>query len=685
MTLGLPHGMHAGAPRTAPVPPPARIPDDTPVFPGHDAPTFGQDEWDLSNAVSTPNFRVQRVCWTWIESAEFRYAWKAVAFRRLRQPVADWRKIKPETLAGFVEHAKQAAKMLNAMGVQRPSEITPALGAELLRRAEDLQRCPTYTASILNAAVQLYAFRDHLPDAPTQHPFKGKAPGRLLGTARNDNEENTTPRIPERVMGPLLQWALRYIDDFADEILTQPPPPRQPHHSDWPRKQSVLLTRYLDELRSAGHGLPTKAPGRTSPWPGRTPPDLIQRVNWSAVSAAADTKIDLTKLAPETVALIDTFLEEVGFEADRVLRADERETVLLLRGTAGTPYVVRLERSHLAVACYIVIAYLTGMRDSEVHGLRRGCLRQEKSADGLQTRWFIRGRVYKRRPTPEQADWVAIEPVVRAVRVLERLNDARGTAATARLTGAFRLGPLKLNEWCRHVNKLAARSLSTPAIPEWSLTTRQFRRTFAWYLANRPGGVIAGMIQYQQASVEIFEGYHGKSKSGFQSEVEMERALASEVALQDVYEQWLRGVHLTGSGATALVTSFQEVHAILQAEVNPTDRRVRDLLKSKSVHLHVGLLTDCRFEEATARCLQTASKPRPGSKGPIINVCNKRDCRHAVVTERHRPLWESCVADTTKLLQDPALSVPQRAALEAELKRQLTVIGKVDPNVETTA
>lgn len=52
------------------------------------------------------------------------------------------------------------------------------------------------------------------------------------------------------------------------------------------------------------------------------------------------------------------------------------------------------------------------------------------------------------------------------------------------------------------------------------LTTRQFRRTLAWFIARRPGGTIAGALQYRHQYVQMFEGYAGTSDSGFRDEVE---------------------------------------------------------------------------------------------------------------------------------------------------------------------
>ena len=60
----------------------------------------------------------------------------------------------------------------------------------------------------------------------------------------------------------------------------------------------------------------------------------------------------------------------------------------------------------------------------------------------------------------------------------------------------------------------------------WRLANSQFRRTLAWFIARRPGGVIAGALAYRHHCVQVFEGYAGTSESGFRAEVESEQALA---------------------------------------------------------------------------------------------------------------------------------------------------------------
>src|SRR3546814_12944454 len=72
----------------------------------------------------------------------------------------------------------------------------------------------------------------------------------------------------------------------------------------------------------------------------------------------------------------------------------------------------------------------------------------------------------------------------------------------------------QLNTFRDHLNT-AFGSPDMPVIPPgpdgkpWRITTRQFRRTIAWHIANRPFGPIAGMIQYKHAPVAEFEGHAG--------------------------------------------------------------------------------------------------------------------------------------------------------------------------------
>ncbi len=53
----------------------------------------------------------------------------------------------------------------------------------------------------------------------------------------------------------------------------------------------------------------------------------------------------------------------------------------------------------LQSACYIVIAYLSGMRDSEIKHLKRGCVRIHRDSTGAAYRWTITSRASRTRTT----------------------------------------------------------------------------------------------------------------------------------------------------------------------------------------------------------------------------------------------------------------------------------------------
>jgi hypothetical protein len=149
--------------------------------------------------------------------------------------------------------------------------------------------------------------------------------------------------------------------------------------------------------------------------------------------------------------------------------------------------------------------------------MRSGCLSLARSEDGLIMRHRVRSISYKgKQSAGEPAEWITIAPVAEAIQVLEHLS---ARAAAARCVDT--LWPVlivkagskdrisaeivrQLNVYRDHLNALFGNQ-DVPVIPRgpdglpWRITTRQFRRTIAWHIANRPFGTIAGMIQYKHS------------------------------------------------------------------------------------------------------------------------------------------------------------------------------------------
>jgi hypothetical protein len=92
----------------------------------------------------------------------------------------------------------------------------------------------------------------------------------------------------------------------------------------------------------------------------------------------------------------------------------------------------------------------------------------------------------------------------------------------------------------------------------WRITTRQFRRTVAWHIANRPFGTVAGMIQYKHSSIAAYEGNAGSSRSGFRNEVERERALGQLDDVLSYFERHRAGEVLMGPAAVRISGELQQ-------------------------------------------------------------------------------------------------------------------------------
>ena len=78
----------------------------------------------------------------------------------------------------------------------------------------------------------------------------------------------------------------------------------------------------------------------------------------------------------------------------------------------------------LQAACYVIIALLSGMRDSEVKHLQRGCLNVQRDDQGIPYRWKVNSLAFKGEtdPTGVPAGWVVGSPAARAISILERLH-----------------------------------------------------------------------------------------------------------------------------------------------------------------------------------------------------------------------------------------------------------------------
>lgn len=563
-----------------------------------------------------------------------------------------------------------------------------------------------YLAEIKNAEIPLSAREDlvtevrrlwdhraqlpagyALPDAP---PWDGDATQALVG-ARPRQGENSTRRIPEQVMQPLLLWSIRYIEDFAPDILAawreyltltrRNPRRRAGSASDQPRMAGQLAAEipgYLAELAARGDGLP-----------GKRDEHGTLRVDWSHLNRIFTCGQDNFRPGRASRLLIEasTLPIEDGAPLTSPITA-------AIDGSPWLPRRIQYREAEghawrLSTACLIVIAYLSGMRIGEVLSLRRGCVTHDQAA-GM---WLVYGTTWKdardedgnkvaegqRRSEP----WVVIPVVGQAITVLEQLHDSpllfpavldQGLFPTTARAGTGRLPDLiklDLNKFTAHINEyceVRRRNDSIPGEPGGlRLTGSRFRRTLAWHIYRRPRGLVAGAIQYGHVRTQMFLGYAGNYHSGFPDDAAMEEFLTRLEELSDDVARQDAGEHVSGPAAGRYLDRIRDGHSRFAGRVHITAASARAMLANPSLQIFPGHGMTCVFDARKALCETQASYD--ARRTPTLDDC-RSNCGNIARTDTDIAVLQDDISRLTRLVSDP-LSPPIRHRREAARLREL--------------
>lgn len=654
-------------------------------------PVFGDDVWELGWAQTRRNVPPSTLVLDFrrIDDPLRRLTAKEFLYARLNERVAGIKRNIP------VQVARQELNFLLAFlsyldrhdGMRLEEVDQQVLDAYRLscqqgRGGNGTPIGPQAVASYISVTMRLAlcgAFLTH--DRLGLVPWRGRTPYVVAGVV--EATENATSRIPEDVLAGLLRWSLFYVEVASVDILAACTEiAGMGARKDAPGSSPEKLERWLSKRRGAGRAIPAvRVPAR--PDDGALASGGL-RVNLTLVARMSGLTYVHGLTSGFGRPLLEVGARELGLELGGL------DTAVSVDPSTGrpwreafTPADLVIERRMLQTACYVVCSYLSGMRDSEVQELRRGCHEIARSIDGVIERHKLRGRTFKGHgPQGREARWVVIEPVGRAVEVLEAMHGrdhlfiAPGTCTYPKRDGAAtgaRLGPAvvrQLNDFRDHVN--ATQSLDgVPAIPmhdgrPWHFSAAQFRRTLAWHIANQPFGTVAGMLQYQHVSVATFEGYVGESASGFRREVEAERRMAALDDLVEDYWDHAAGMASTGSGATKRNALFAHAKASLDEEgAVVDDSRVRAMLKSSARTLYPGVLNDCFFDRDAALCLRSSGR---GGSEPLAPFCQPDRCGNSVITAGHVPHWEAAIGEVRVHLGRKDLSQNQRLALRSKVE-----------------
>jgi integrase len=518
-------------------------------------------------------------------------------------------------------------------------------------------------------------------------PFDPRTIDGWFEKRRQRSADNATDRIPEQVHSRLLVWALRFVDEFSADIITAIRQWQQLRGRDSADPRSAARRDRYARLGGDVQAYLDAAIRENRPLPGYN-----GRPNVAAIAASVGcprNSLVLHQAAIARAAAMVGVSDYAQLCVEITGRLDGRQWIDGVRVEPREGDSLTVLTQVLQAACYILIAFLSGMRDCEVKHLRKGCVSVLRDGTGTPYRWTVAGLAFKGEDDEAgvPATWVIGEPAARAVAVLEQVHEGR----TEWLLGAARVGPgagsagrsgnpaltlpstnRQLNRFVRWVNDYCTATGRGDAIPDvdgrpWPVTTRQFRRTLAWFIARRPGGTIAGAIQYRHHGIQMFEGYAGTSDSGFRAEVEAEEALARAEHLLAMIDQ-NEHTQLRGPAAAEARQRLTELDNYARfAGVTITDRRrLQRLMSRDDPAVYPGRYATCVYDHTKALCHARAGLGGQAAT-PDLGNCKPLACRNVALTPGNVTAWRDELASVDADLAARPLLPP---LLQAQLEQR---------------
>ncbi|MET8428808.1 hypothetical protein [Nocardia sp. NPDC004860] len=543
---------------------------------------------------------------------------------------------------------------------------------------------------------RLWSYRDTLPEdmrLPAPIPWDGDRGYELLGK-RIPARDNATPRIAENTMQSLLAWSLRFVEDFADDIVAAYAehlflqsrtvegrrrrgsivrPPRGQN------RQNVI--DYLNHLRRTGGTLP-----------GRIGPGGAPEIDWQHLGRILEyTPHSLKREAPGKLIIESAIplADNAYLDTPITAKIDGRPW----RDRPIAHFEAPELAHHLRSACAVVIGYLSGARPGEVLDLRRGCVHHDP-ATGL---WLMSGTYFKNARdqdgnkipagAPRHDPWVVVEPVAAAVATLQRLHsndllfanriDHARRHAIATRTGEARVSSQIARDLDAFIDWVNAHShdlgvVGIPADPNGRITLSRFRRTLGWFIRRRPRGLVAGALQYGHVGTRIFQGYAGDLASGFPDDYAFEDFLARLDELSENQQKLDAGEHVSGPAADAYRTRISAAHKQFAGHVLTSRKQARDLLGNPLLQIFHGHAMTCVFDPHQAACQLRVTTEDP-MVTPDIGDCRPR-CPNIARTDRDIAEIRTRRDELAEIVADPLAPPIRHHREQHELDRLDTIL-----------
>ena len=285
--------------------------------------------------------------------------------------------------------------------------------------------------------------------------------------------------------------------------------------------------------------------------------------------------------------------------------------------------------------------------------------------------------------------------MVHAIRVLERIVPAGELLFSAAhhdllgqrgLPGALKNAGLnnRISDFIQWANREAhTHGLPAQVIPDdpaGAVVMSRFRRSLAWHIARRPGGLVALAIQYGHMRTTLdartTSGYASRSRNGMHSVLDVETALATADTAARLRDRIAAGEKISGPAARRAFTAAATAPRFEGRIVPPHfARKATAYLARDGLVLfdNPDALLICVFKHDNALC-----EPDPDANAPRQYAC-QQGCGNAIRTDTH-----------ARLLRERADTIDKQAAhapqpIGNRLRRNATRLRAIADTHDATA
>lgn len=643
-------------------------------------PRFGEQLWDVSALVTRSNM-AERSIWfgdlaaAWSLAIREACAYLAHPTHHALVEAGVIRRARTRSLNGIMGVAADLsiiARWATSRGMSCPADLTQRDADDLLfalgagtHRPDGRPVKPGSKRGYIEALRLLDELAPALTDGGglTFFPWPGRTTSKVAGDAAP--VENLTAPLPWEVWSPTVAAAWAFIDQFSDDVIRSDKVARNlPKEARGPAGPNA--TRIVEEYLEQGGRIPLHTGFARSPQPRGAPNKSL---------LAIQLGINDSILKPANHAYnrqLDELLDELATDPAHSCFGGVTDAIIEVDLPDGSraPWVSELGRreieylvSVLRAACYVLIAALTGMRDSELQALAAASLTE---TDGLPA---LGGEQFKGEEGDHvrERSWWAPAPVIKAVQVLSKItpNPDRLFARSGAEMSAYS-ATRDVSRLIEFVNAGPAErrgrgvDLGLPKIPAGRHKINQLtlRRSFAVYASTHPTAELGLGIQLGHCALRMTSGYF---TDGQRVAVETFNDERRRVARDQVRR-------IVAGEDRAVGALRQEVDRRFNALVVSYSDQADRIIEQVGESLHLGIMNDCAFNrlKAPPEC-QTSPK--------LVNHrCIAHQCGNATWTTAHAPALRAHVQRLDGFIDGDRIHPELRGEYARERQHYLEVL-----------